>query len=259
MTDATRSHRFFWFDTETTTIEPTQGALLEWALVLAADDELGDFSPVEQYTGVCHFSAETHAEWRHDGLIEDFVERMHTDNGLWAECEQAPVDALADADGFLSELCAELRQGDTSRHSLLRLAGNSVHFDLSWVKVHMPRFASHLSHHVGNVSSLRDFAESWGVTVPETPKPERHRALEDVRATLAFAKACREALGAAPRLAKRVAVDLLPDEYLIPAEDVVYRECGGNDHPLVADIRRIEREGWAAEATLPVIPGVVWK
>lgn len=244
---ATRTHRWLWLDCETTHTDPTQGAMLEWALVLAADDELGDHSPVEQYTGVLHFSAEQHAQWRADGLIDDFVEDMHTKNGLWAECAAAPPEANAEADEFLAEMAAELRGGDTSRNSLLRLAGNSVHFDLDWARMHLPRFAAHLSHHVGNVSALRDFATAWGVAVPATPFPERHRALDDVLASLALAQACREAFWAQPKLVKRVSADLLPDEYLIPHD------------ALVPDLARIEREGWAAEDTLPVIPGVIWK
>lgn len=237
MTTDSRHHQWLWFDCETTHVDPRQGALLEWALVLAADDAMGDYNIVESYSSVVAFTAEQHAQWRADGLIDDFVEDMHTVNGLWAECASPEAASLEECDMFLAELAREQGGGQ-----LLRLAGNSVHFDLEWCRVHLPRFAACLSHHIGNVSSLRDFATAWGVTLGGHA-PESHRSLDDVKASLALAREARDKFVGGPSLVKRVAPDLLPAEYLIR----------------VPDLARIEREGSAATETLPVIPGVVWR
>ena len=73
-------------------------------------------------------------------------------------------------------------------------AGSSVHFDLGFIRVHMPRLAKRLSHRVYCVSAVQLFCRSLGMAKP--PKgPEPHRAAADVLASIERAKLCSDWLG----------------------------------------------------------------
>jgi oligoribonuclease len=178
-------HQFMWLDIETTCLDPCapEARILEWAVVLAADDRAGDMSPVQEFSVVLQRTLED------PHITSDFVRRMHLHNGLLDECMKSTI-TLAQSEDFLLELAEDLA-GPQPRG--ITLAGNSVHFDLAWVRVHMPRFAQCLSHRVFDVSTLQRAAEAW-VPGYEITRPEAHRALADVYASLAAAKRVREAL-----------------------------------------------------------------
>lgn len=71
------------------------------------------------------------------------------------------------------------------------LAGNSIHFDRSFVEVHMPGFARLLHHRQVDVSSFRVLAD---IIAPVRTKPTRsrgkpaHRAVKDVEGSIAELK-----------------------------------------------------------------------
>lgn len=188
------THQFLWFDCETTGLlgrnppEPGDleagGQLLEWALVLAEDDRSGRHISVKEYTAVIHHDPNALA-------MSDFVRKMHTGNGLLADVATSPT-TLAQSDDFLFAVCQDLTDKPQPRD--LTLAGNSVHFDLAWVRKHLPKFASCLSHRVFDVSTLTRVCQSWlseddakACKAEFDAVPPIHRALDDVRASLACA------------------------------------------------------------------------
>ena len=70
------------------------------------------------------------------------------------------------------------------------LAGRTVHFDLGFIRHHMPRLAARLSHRVYDVSAICLFCESLGM--PRLKKGEAHRASEDVLESVEHARRCAE-------------------------------------------------------------------
>lgn len=181
MTDTiTRTHQFFWVDLETTGLNPYQNRILEWAAVLAADDAAGDLSPVQQFTSVIGTGGDDLSK-----EMDDYVTRMHTSNGLLAACAASAV-TLAESEAFLCSLAASIGAQPRS----IVLAGGSVHFDLSFIRVHMPRFAAFLSHRVFDVSTLKAAERTWGDPFGDI-KADAHRALPDVLASLAEARAIK--------------------------------------------------------------------
>lgn len=191
-------HQFLWLDLETTGLDPHAPGMtvLEWAAVLAEDDTGGSYAPVQEYTGVI-------------GQTEDIVKQMdlrvvtmHWSNHLLQDC-YASKDTLAEADDFLYELCCELAGSRKPRG--ITLAGNSVHFDLAWIRVFLPRLAGACSHRVHDISTLLRAAEIW---CPGFQRDEldangdkvqpAHRALPDVMASLRFARRVRDAMAVAP-------------------------------------------------------------
>jgi hypothetical protein len=69
------------------------------------------------------------------------------------------------------------------------LGGNTAHFDLGFLRVHMPEFAKRLSHRVFDASGF--YRQCLSVGMPELPKPvEAHRAKEDVERSIELAREC---------------------------------------------------------------------
>lgn len=180
------SHQFFWLDLETTGLDPNApGAMiLEWAYVLAADDVEGDFSVIDACSSPVKCDVDPDS-------LNPFVKKMHTANGLLAEIRLGEdLPTIEESDELLLGVC----QGLTGQEQPtgIVLAGSSVHFDLDWVRVHMPRFASCLSHRVYDVSVLKAFARTYGKAFPELPEAKgAHRAANDVLHSLEYAKLFR--------------------------------------------------------------------
>ena len=69
------------------------------------------------------------------------------------------------------------------------LAGRSVHFDLGFLRVHMPRVAARLSHRVLDVSAVELFCRSQGMS--KLPKALGHRAKDDVLESMEHLRRCK--------------------------------------------------------------------
>lgn len=185
MTD-TRTHEFIWLDLETTGLDPHNGALLEFAAVLCEDARGDDFAVVAQYSGVVHHHVDDLAV----NVIDPYVTQMHTRNGLWHDVATSTT-TLAEVDEFLASVAASLTGG---RKRAVSLAGSSVHFDLAWCRVHLPRFAEYLSHRVFDVTTLRRAVDAWAPAPVVWPTRDAHRALADVLATIDEARIARRAM-----------------------------------------------------------------
>lgn len=185
----TEEHRFLWMDLETTGLITglgglfNGGALLEWALVLAADGPGGDMSPVRQFQAVIHHDVNTLQ-------MDPFVLNMHTNNGLLAEVATSTT-TLEESDEFLANLClTEFKAKPRS----LTIAGNSVgQLDYPWICQKLPQFAKFLHHRVFDVSTLQRAHEEWRGTEPI--RGTAHRALDDIYQSLKACKAWREQAG----------------------------------------------------------------
>lgn len=196
MTDK-RTHNWLWLDLETTCLDPhSPGALvLEVAAVFAADDRTGDLSPVHEFTTAVRWEPhELEAAWsalpKRDA---GYVRNMHTVNGLLTDVANAPA-RLPDVEEYLGlwvrEICG------TGQVRGLRLAGNSVGgFDLQWIRIHMPKFAAMTSHQVLDVTSLKAFVQAFHPDKVKYVDQKAHRALADVRESLATAAWVRQVCG----------------------------------------------------------------
>lgn len=179
-----KKHEFLWFDLETTGLDPEEDHVLEFAAVLCEDARGDDFDIVESYSGVIAPD---------DALVmmNDFVRDMHTRNDLLAEVETSTT-TIDEVDMFLADLASRLTGG---RKHALRLAGSSVHFDLSFVRMHMSRFSDYVSHRILDVSTLWAAIDAWSPHDVVRPPRNAHRALPDVMATIEEARIARRAMG----------------------------------------------------------------
>ena len=178
------THEFLWFDLETTGLDPHKGLLLEFAAALCEDARGDDFAIVQQYSSAIHHKEAQIAAVKPDPVVL----RMHAENRLWLDVAESTA-TLGEVDDFLTSLAASL----TSRKNSIILAGTGVHFDLAWSRVHLPQFASYLSHRVFDLTTLRLLIATWG-SGAQWPYTPAHRALDDVHASIAAARFARAEL-----------------------------------------------------------------
>ena len=160
--------RLCWFDIETTGLDPEKDLILEVAaIVTGADVErtIGSFTiPIKQDLSVAC------------GLMNPFVTEMHSRNGLLSDIARGYCSPLAIAEAALTDLL-NISQG--SDPGPIYLAGNSIHFDRSFVKRHMPALEGKLYYRMLDVSSLKIACRDV-LGIAQDKGAGAHRAMADV-------------------------------------------------------------------------------
>jgi oligoribonuclease len=125
------------------------------------------------FTAIVNFPIEKLQHNCHQKAFE-----MHQKNGLIADIVNPNIEKWE-----LKELETELIKRVNflfGSHSIgIQLAGNSVHFDLAFIKHHMPTFAKRLSYRILDMTTFRTIYTSLYPEDSEQPNP-KHRARDDV-------------------------------------------------------------------------------
>ena len=168
-----------FLDLETTGLDPDRDQILELAFILAHSDGL---RPVTQ--------GEYLVKPLRPITMDLVVAEMHSTNGLLAKLRYGnPVDVVEqEVIQMLHQGFDNIPAGDMPQ---LVLAGSSVHFDKSFLRVQMPELHKLLHYRIFDLSTIKTAYKCW-VTSPDLPKLEEpnskaHRAMTDVKADLAFA------------------------------------------------------------------------
>jgi oligoribonuclease len=171
--------RLAWVDLEMTGLNPSRDVILEIATIVTdADLEI---------IAEC---ADLVVSWPNEILarMNGIVRKMHQKNGLMERVQSASL-RLGDAEkqtlAFLKEHCPEGK---------IPLCGNSVWMDRHFLNRQMPRVESYLHHRVVDVSSIKELARRWrpDLLANAPQKPESHRALDDIRASIEELRHYRE-------------------------------------------------------------------
>jgi len=178
--------RLVWLDLEMTGLDLSRHVIVEIA-VLVTD---GQLEPLDDGIDVIvHQPPEALAE------MDDFVRKMHTKSALIGEIEASTV-SLADAGG----LALDYIRRHVPEAGVAPMCGNSIGVDRRFLDQYLPDLDRYLHYRSVDVSSFKELCRRWypGVYKQRPHKAETHRALADVRESIAEMRFYREHMLVAP-------------------------------------------------------------
>lgn len=152
---------YLWLDAEMTGLNPKQCRIIEVAAILTKDD----LKPIDTWSALVYQNP--HVGW------EQVAMEMHKKSGLFDAVQQFGQDERQAVQSLYSWLDSHVGA------NLVNLAGNSVHFDRSFLVEQWPEIKPFLSHRHLDVSSFKIYAEGQGVKKFDLNAPA-HRAMDDI-------------------------------------------------------------------------------
>lgn len=167
-------------DLEMTGLEPSRDVIVEIA-TLITDDELEIVA--EGPDLVVHVSDEVLA------TMDPFVVDMHTRSGLLPAIKASTV-TLEEA----GRQTLEFIKAHVPVERSVPLCGNSIGTDRRFLAAYLPEIENWLHYRSVDVSSVKELARRWypHVTAGRTHKAGSHRALDDIRESVAELRYYRE-------------------------------------------------------------------
>ncbi len=108
--------------------------------------------------------------------VDEFVEKMHTDNNLW-------IDAMDKGHWIknVEEDAIEWLEKNSLSSGVIPMSGANVRFDRNWVEVHMPKLNDRFHYRPGaDVSSLREVCKLVNKPVHDAmPKVSKNHRVTD--------------------------------------------------------------------------------
>lgn len=112
-------------------------------------------------------------------VMDDYVRRMHTENGL-LEAVKASGATMVDAEKEMLRIV-----GEWTRPGKAVLAGNSIHQDRRFLVRYFPRLEKHLHYRMVDVSTIKELACRWyGEASLYAKTGADHTAMADIRESI---------------------------------------------------------------------------
>jgi oligoribonuclease len=174
--------RLVWIDLEMTGLDIDRHVIVEIACVVTD----ANLDPVDDGIDLV-----VHANDDELARMDDFVRTMHTKSVLLPAIEKSEV-TLDDAQ---SQVLAYVR-GHVPAPGTAPLCGNSIGVDRRFLDRYMRELDSYLHYRSIDVSSLKELCRRWYPAIyrKRPGKAEHHRALDDVRESIAELRYYREQL-----------------------------------------------------------------
>lgn len=162
-----------WMDLEMTGLDPARHVIVEIATLLTDDD----LTPIAEGPDIV-----VHATAEELDAMDGVVRTMHSRSGLTAAIETSHI-SLAEA-GRRTLL---FLQSHISEPRSVPLCGNSIGTDRRFLAAQLPEIENFLHYRSIDVSSIKELCRRWypEVLAAAPPKREAHRALDDIRESIA--------------------------------------------------------------------------
>jgi oligoribonuclease len=163
-----------WIDLEMTGLDVEKEVIIEAAAIVTNLD----FSELDTYHAIVK------QDQKYIDAMDDWNKKTHGTSGLIAKIPSGKDPSQVEKE--LIALC-DKHFDCSDKDGRPVLAGNSIGQDRRFIDQHWPKLAAKLHYRLLDVSSWKIiFKEKYGF---EFEKPDNHRALEDIRASIAELKA----------------------------------------------------------------------
>jgi oligoribonuclease len=175
---------YLWLDLETTGLQPTVDRIIEAAWIPSHTSMFTARNQIEESVinpGILGWDLINASQ---------FITDMHEKTGLLDDIRQGSYSELAEVELRIMETMAEWENEHVGCFDdpIWYLAGASVHFDLAFLRVHIPNLAARLSHRVFDTSTLKAFMAPF-LAIPDSFVNEnQHRAAHDVLEVITVAR-----------------------------------------------------------------------
>ena len=169
-----------WIDLETTGITPQDDYILEVAWRIT-NDSLIPWSVTKSH--VIRPSKDAWVQLKETPFVMD----MHLESGLLTDIDRD--ENLVMLDDVEDMILSDINIVDET----WMVAGSSPHFDLGFIREHMPRLAEKLSHRIYDTSTLKTLFKSVG-HIDVITNDNKHRAANDIDNSLRYAWMYRDIL-----------------------------------------------------------------
>jgi oligoribonuclease len=201
---ANGNDRLVWIDLEMTGLDPSHDEICEIACIVTD----GDLHELDEGISLVVKPS--------DGplaTMDDVVVKMHADSGLIHEIPDGTSVGEAEAQvlAYVRRHVPEARKAP--------LAGSSVYVDRGFLARYMPNLDRHLHYRLVDVSSVKEITKRWYprafFNTPE--KTGNHRALGDIRDSIAELRYYRDAVFVPPPEPDTPTAQALGQEHAIEA------------------------------------------
>ena len=172
-----------WIDLEMSGLDPDRCKILEIATIVTD----GDLNIVAEGPDIVVHQPDAVLD-----AIDEWCTTHHGDSGLTAGVK-ASTTSLAEAEAQTLAFLEPLTSKGTSP-----LCGNSIWQDRRFISRYMTGLDGFLHYRMVDVSTLKELARRWAPDVKAPSKSESHRALDDIRESIAELAFYRKNLFANP-------------------------------------------------------------
>ena len=159
-----------WIDCEFTGLDPDENHLIEIATIIT-DTELNIIAE-----GPC--LAINQPQELLDGM-DEWNTTHHNDSGLVKMVLESEIDD-AEAERLTLEFVRKYTKPGSSP-----LCGNTISQDRRFLRRYMPELHAHFHYRSIDVSTVKELAKRWNPEIPSMGKTGGHRALDDIRESVA--------------------------------------------------------------------------
>jgi oligoribonuclease len=171
-----------WIDLEMTGLDVERNDIVEIACIVTD----ANLAPLDDGIDLV-----VHADAAALARMDDFVRNMHTKSGLLPLIETSDV-SVADAEARVLDYV----KGHVPAPGVAPLCGNSIGVDRRFLDRYMHDLDSYLHYRSIDVSSFKELCRRWYPALyrKRPGKAEQHRALDDIRESIAEMRFYREKL-----------------------------------------------------------------
>jgi oligoribonuclease len=167
----------FWVDLEMTGLDPEKDVILEIACLIT-DSDLNILAEGPEIA--------IHQDDSELAKINEQVNEIFKQSDLREKVKNSKIN-LAEAEdqvlNFVTKYCIKGRSP---------YCGNTVATDKQFIKKYMPKLYDYLHYRTIDVSTVKELAKRWYPKLPIYIKAEKHRAMDDIKESVAEMKYYRD-------------------------------------------------------------------